>query len=236
MKQIWSPQSEKLLRELYPDHLTENLVDVLGFPVHKIRSKANRIGIKKSESFLKSNLSGRLDGVRGGNTRFQKGQISWNKGKKQSEYMTDEMIARSVQTRFKPGQDPHNTVDIGHVRMTKDGYLEMKVRHDKSGKNKNFVLLQRLIYEQHHGDIPKGYIVEFIDNNPLNVEIGNLRLCKRVDNLMRNMTCDQSIVKRFFGIKSESEIVKIISDFPDVIALKRNSILLNHQINKNYAK
>jgi hypothetical protein len=147
MRQIWSPQSEKLLRELYPDHLTEDLVDVLGFPVHKIRSKANRIGIKKSESFLKSNLSGRLDGVRGGNTRFKKGQISWNKGKKQIEYMTDEMIARSVQTRFKPGQDPHNTVDIGHVRMTKDGYLEMKVRHDKSGKNKNFVLLQRLIYE-----------------------------------------------------------------------------------------
>lgn len=236
MRQMWSPQSEKLLRELYPDRLSEDLVEVLGFPVHKIRSKANRMKIKKSEAFLKSNLSGRLDGVRGGNTRFQKGQDSWNKGKKQSEYMSPEMIARTAGTRFNSGRDPHNTVGIGHVRITKDGYLEMKVRHDKSGKNKNFVLLQRLIYEQHHGDIPKGFIVEFIDKNPLNLDVGNLRLCERVENLMRNVTSDKSIVKRFFKINSEDEIMKVINDMPDVIALKRNTLLLNHQINKNYAK
>jgi hypothetical protein len=224
-----------LLRELYPDHLTDDLVAVLGFPKHKILSKASRMKIKKSEAFMNSELSGRLDGVRGGKTRFQKGQKSWNKGKKQTEYMSAEMIARTAETRFKVGQNPHNTVEIGYVRITKDGYLEMKVRHDE-GENRNFVLLQRLIYEQHHGVIPEGFIVEFIDRNPMNVAIDNLRLCSRVDNLMRNITSDRAIVKRFFKINSEAEIMKVINDMPDVIALKRNTILLNHQINKNYAK
>lgn len=236
MRQMWSPQSEKLLKELYPNRLSEDLVEVLGFPVGKIRAKANRMKIKKSEAFLKSNLSGRLNGVRGGNTRFQKGQDSWNKGKKQIEYMSAEMIERSSKTRFAVGSDPHNTVEIGHIRMTRDGYLEMKVRHDKTGKNKNFVLLQRLIYEQHYGVIGEGNIVEFVDGNPLNLDINNLRLCTRVENLMRNITSDKSIVKRFFGIKSDSEIMKVIADLPDVIELKRKTILLNHQINKNYAK
>jgi hypothetical protein len=236
MRQIWSPQSEKLLRELYPDHRSEDLVELLGFPVGKIRAKASRIKIKKSDAFLKSNLSGRLNGVRGRNTRFKKGQDSWNKGKKQSEYMSAEMIERSAKTRFALGSDPHNTVEIGHIRMTRDGYLEMKVRHDKSGRNKNFVLLQRLIYEHHFGVIGEGNIVEFVDGNPLNLDINNLRLCTRVENLIRNITTDKSIVKRFFGIKSDSQIMKVIADLPDVIELKRKTILLNHQINKNYAK
>lgn len=236
MRENWSPESEQLLRDLYPDTQTKDLVKVFNRPIEKIHSKASRMKIRKSEAFLKSELSGRLSGQRGVLNRFQKGMPGWNKGLKQKDYMSAESIANCSRTRFKPGHDPHNTVDIGHVRMTKDGYLEMKIRHDKSGKNKNFVLLQRLIWECEYGKIPKGFIVEFVDGNSLNLDLSNLRLTSRVENCLRNVTSDRSIVKRFFGCKDEDDIAKVIEDIPQLIELKRTILLLQYKLNKKNGK
>lgn len=236
MRQIWSAEEEQKLINLYPDSSASELVVVFSRSISKICSKANKLGLKKSADFFNGPFSGRLNGVVGENTRFKKNQPGWNKGKKQTDYMRPEMIERTKNTRFKKGDDPHNTVSIGSTRITKDGYVEIKIRHDKTHKNKNFVLLQRLIYENNISPIPEGYIVEFIDNNPLNFELNNLRLVTRKENMIKNSLSDKSIVKRFFGIKEEKSIDIIISSIPEVIALKRNAILLNHQINKNYAK
>lgn len=236
MRQMWDSESEKLLRELYPDTPTVDLVAVFGRSVTKIHQKANRMELRKSEAFLKGPHSGRLDGIIGTESRFQKQMPGWNKGRKQTDYMSAENIARTAATRFKKGQDPHNTVPIGHVRITQDGYMEMKVRHDKSGKNKNFVLVQRLVYEKHFGVIPVGGIIEFRDGNPLNVSPENLELKTRRENMIRNSVSDKAIVKRFLGVTDDDSVMKIIAEMPEIIALKRKTILLNHKINKNYAK
>lgn len=146
--------------------------------------------------------------------------------------MSAESIARSSVTRFKKGHDPHNTVEIGHVRLTKDGYLEMKVRHDKDDSTNNFELVQRLVWEKHNGPIHEGYIIEFVDGNAMNVCIENLRMVSRVENILKNVTSDRSIVKRFFGIKKEAEIEKVIREIPQIIELKRSIILLKHKLNQ----
>ncbi len=49
-------------------------------------------------------------------TRFKNGQISHNKGKKQTDYMTPEAIANTAKTRFKKGRLPHNCYnEIGKI-------------------------------------------------------------------------------------------------------------------------
>lgn len=236
MRHVWTKDAEQLLAELYPDKLTSELVAVFEISVTKIHQKASRMNLRKSDAFLKSSLSGRLNGIIGASSRFKKQQPGWNKGKKQSDYMTAEMIERTATTRFKKGQDPHNTQPIGSTRISKDGYLEIKIRHDKSGKNKNYVLMQRFVWEENYGPIENSSIVEFIDGNSLNVHISNLRLVSRKENMIRNSFSDKSIVKRFFGIKDEKLVSETIEKIPEVIRLKRNALLLNHQINKNYAK
>ena len=48
--------------------------------------------------------------------------------------------------------------------------------------------------------------------------------------------CDSSIVKRFLGVKNPEIVEKMITEIPDLIALKREIIVLNQKINKEHAK
>lgn len=236
MRVMWSTEMLCVLRECYADMSNKEIGKKLGIPHWKVAAKANSIGLRKSEAYLNSPASGRLTGQQGASFRFTKGMPGWNKGLKQRDYMSAESIERTAKTRFKKGQDPHNTVEIGHVRVTRDGYLEMKVRHEKGKFNKNFELLQRLVWEKYNGPIPENYIIEFIDGNPMNVSIENLRMSSRAENILRNLTSDQSIVKRFFRVKSKAEIERIIREIPEVIDLKRKIILLKHKLNQKHGK
>jgi len=118
--------------------------------------------------------------------RFVKGQPSRNKGMKQTEYMTPEAIARTAATRFKPGGPSHNRKPIGFERVSKDGYVEIKVR-DVS-RNRNYVSKHRLVWEQHNGPVPEGMMVEFIDGDKSNITIDNLRCVTRAENAARNIS------------------------------------------------
>lgn len=236
MKKIWTSQEIETLKRLYPDCKTETLEGIFKRKASIISQKASKLGIGKSEGFKKSPISGRMlkGNTIGEATRFTKQTPGWNKGLKQVDYMSAEMIERSAKTRFKKGQDPHNAVPIGYERITQDGYVEVKVRHLKGGdaKNKNFVLKHRMIYEQNFGEISEGMNVEFLDGNKLNFELSNLVLRTRQENMLRNSYSDNGIVKRFFGVKNPETVDKIIEEMPDLIKQKRKTILLNQKINK----
>jgi hypothetical protein len=53
-------------------------------------------------------------------------------------------------------------------------------------KGKGFVYYSRLLYKEHFGKIPKGLLVGFIDNNPLNVTPSNLVLRTRAEHAANN--------------------------------------------------
>lgn len=110
--------------------------------------------------------------------RFLKGNIPPNKGMKQSEYMSEDAIERTKATRFKKGQTPHNYKPIGHERVTKEGYIAVKVKEPNV-----FKLKQRVVWEQHFGKIPKGYNVQFKDDNRQNLDIDNLYIISRADQM-----------------------------------------------------
>ena len=97
---------------------------------------------------------------------FQKGNIPTNAGKK----VSPEMYAILKKTMFKKGNIPYNHRPVGDERLTEDGYLEVKVADPNVWK-----LKQRLVWEQHYGEIPEGHVIIFLDNNKNNFDINNLK-------------------------------------------------------------
>jgi len=86
-------------------------------------------------------------------------------------------------TSFKKGSRPTNYRPIGHERIDKkDGYILVKVAErnpwndNPSGwyRHKHVVL-----WEQHHGPVPEGMCVRFLDGDRLNVTLDNLVLVSR---------------------------------------------------------
>jgi hypothetical protein len=122
---------------------------------------------------FKTNQIGHLKGdlgLRNGNdTKFKKGNVSSNKGQKMSE----EQKKKIEHTWFKKGQKPLNYCEVGTERVNVEGYVEVKITNRKWG------FKHRLVWEQHHGPIPKGYVIIFLDGNTQNCDINNLRMIKR---------------------------------------------------------
>lgn len=133
--------------------------------------------------------------------RFEKGHIPKNKGKRQTEFMSLEMIERTRGTRFKNGQLPHNTVPIGAVKELKDGYLRLKIDDKLKPKRKkdNWKPLHHFMYEFYHGAIPAGYDVMFLDGNKRNFSKDNLEIITKAERLYLN---------RHGFISSDPEITK----------------------------
>lgn len=80
-------------------------------------------------------------------------------------------------TSFKKGHKPANTLPIGHVRCH-DGYWQIKV-FDTGHTKRDFVLCHHLVWQLHHGPVPAGHIIIFIDGDASNIEIENLRCIPR---------------------------------------------------------
>ena len=133
---------------------------------------------------------------------FEKGQTPKNKGKKQSEYMTQEAIERTKATRFKPGGLPPNTKPIGYERITKDGYIEVKIkmRPSRTDCNDNFKAKHILVWEQHNGPVPKGMCIRFLDGNKQNCSIDNLELVTRAEHIQ--------ITRSGYGVSDNPDIAK----------------------------
>jgi hypothetical protein len=100
--------------------------------------------------------------LKNNDTRFKKGHIAWNKGLKG--------IHLSPETEFKKGQfigENHPSWKGGEQKNTNDCvYLY-------DGANKR-VRRPKKIYEDKHGEIPKGWILYHLDQNKHNDDIENL--------------------------------------------------------------
>lgn len=58
----------------------------------------------------------------------------------------------------------------GTARINKHGYYVITSYKEGNGGK----LLHRLIYEEHRGEIPNGYVIHHIDENKLNNDVNNL--------------------------------------------------------------
>ena len=101
-------------------------------------------------------------------TRFKKGQVPWNKGIKNSTGHSE--------SRWKKGNIPHTARPVGYERINKDGHIEVKVDGQRQ-----MVYKHRWVWEQHHGEIPKGMVVSFRNGIRTDCRIENLILLTRAE-------------------------------------------------------
>lgn len=93
----WTAQQTATLRQLYPDLPSAEIAAQLGIATKQVYYKAHKMGLKKSAEFYATRDADRLNGVRG------------------------------QQTRFTKGQRPHTWLPIGTERVSGVGYLERKL-------------------------------------------------------------------------------------------------------------
>lgn len=203
MRKLWTAEEDAIFREHYPNSTMRQMMDLLGRSECSIYNRSEILNVRKSQEYLDSPMACRLrrgDNI-GKEYRFNKGQVPFNKGMKGISY------EGSKATQFGKGHKPANYKPVGTIRDSRDGYLEMKLA-DGMGQWK---LLHRVVWERCNGKIPKGHIVSFIDGNPKNINIKNLGLFTKAQNMKRNT----------------------VHNYPkDIVHLVQLKAALNRQINK----
>ena len=162
-RHIWSDEEKQYLAEITPGRGYKEIQSMMSC---KFGFDYTRHQIKGAITRNKLNT--------GRTGRFEKGHATWNKGTKG--------LTKANVTSFKKGQKSHNYKPVGSERITKDGYCEIKV----SDTGRRWRPKHVLIYEKHHGKVPKGSAVIFLDGDKRNFDIDNLYLVTRSQLAMLN--------------------------------------------------
>ncbi len=186
-KKPWTPYEEALVRRFYPICKTEHLALLLGRGVRSVYQHADLMGVEKSREWLQSPEACYLKRNPAASEpgRFKPGNISWNKGLRRPGWAP----GRMAQTQFKKGEIRGFALKrwkpLGSVRLSKEGYREIKVR-ERRNKPGNWVGEHILIWEKAHGPVPPGHVVVFRDGDQTHIVLENLELISRADLMRRN--------------------------------------------------
>lgn len=88
-------------------------------------------------------------------------------------------LRNNIDTKFQKGYVPSHAQEIGSITTYQNGVKkgEKVIKVDDSpNKSKNWVSLARYVWEQHNGEIPKGFMVYQVDGDIDNYDIDNLEL------------------------------------------------------------
>lgn len=165
----FTQEEHEFLREFVPGHTHKEIREEF----------LKRFGGEVASSFPGPYI--KRHGLRTGfDGRFPKGHVPANKGKK----MSPETYAKCAPTMFKKGQPSLNSAPIGTETIKGTGdYIYVKIDDDPTvPSRKNWKQKHHLIYEEHYGPIPEGYIVIFLDGNNRNFAPENLRAISKATN------------------------------------------------------
>lgn len=186
-RHLWTAEKVALLREIYPHTRSSRVAEMLGFTISRVYAKANKLGLRKSTEYLASADACRLR--RGDNLgaayRYPKGHVPANKGLRRPGWHA----GRMHEHWFKKGTLPHTSHPdfyvLGALRVNADGYIDMRISFEHGALG--WRALHRILWEDAHGPIPKGFVVTFINGDKLDVELANLQLLSLADNARRNI-------------------------------------------------
>ena len=167
----WSAKEVAQLKELWRSRTVHECSEILGRATSSIYYKVYEQGFKRDPEH--EHISAR--------SRFKSGHESWNTGLKGWE-----AGGNSHKTRFKRGHgNSNNSYPIGHEKYDAYGVLMRKVSNTGERREK-WRPVKDIIYEEHHGDIPEGLIINFNDGNKENYDTSNLIALTRAQMLDRN--------------------------------------------------
>ena len=173
----FTKEQEQKIKDEFLLKPVKRLADELGATYGRIMRFLKKNGLEIPKELIEQR---KLD------SRKKKGHIPFNKGKKQVDYMTADAIERTKKTRFKKGNEPHNT--------NKKGNGAIVTRLASSGRNYKYIrikkgvweLYHRVVWEKANGKIPDNHLVVFKDGNTENTNIENLNLITMTENMYRN--------------------------------------------------
>lgn len=214
----------------------------LTMPVKRIATKLNRSGTAVDIALKRLGLviPKEIIEQRKRDSRIKAGNISFNKGKKQSEYMSSEAIEKTAKTRFNKGNRPHNTKEAdGAISIrAKKGDPPYKYIRISLGK---WVLLQRHKWEKVNGKIPDGYCLWCLGDT-MNCEPDNWELITRKENRIRNSGTRDLSDKRVANYLSttsrryDPDLRETVLQQPELITAKRTQLLITRKIKEHGTK
>jgi len=157
-------EQEQYLQDIYKDISAAELTDLFN----------NRFSTNKTLQQIKSFVHNH--GIKSGRTgQYTKGDMPWNTGTKG--------MTKANSGSFQKGDVPANIKPLGDERITKDGFIEIKVaeRNPHTGSPTRYRHKQRYVYEQNFGPVPKDMVVALKDADKLNCEPENLMLISRAE-------------------------------------------------------
>ncbi len=161
---IWNDEEKEYLKKITSGHHYAEIQKMIN-KKFDLNLTINQIKGAISRYKLNTGFTGHLP----------KGNIPHNKG------MKGIYAKGSEKTWFKKGQIPFNHKPVGSERITKDGYIEIKIAESNKWRLKHLV-----IWEKKNGKVPKGYAIVFSDRDKTNLNIDNLILVTRHQLLIMN--------------------------------------------------
>ena len=177
-------QHDQFLRDNYLTMPVKTIASAIGKKSDiTVRTRLRQLGLVIPQEIIEQRKK---------DSRFKKGQIPVNKGKKQSEYMSPEIIERTKATRFKKGQVSPNKLGIGSITIRSYGVnskrgANYKIKFIKVGEGKfDWIPLHIHNWLESGQEIPEGFVLAFKDGNSLNSVVENLHLISMKENMLRN--------------------------------------------------
>lgn len=195
---------DRIIKARYLDTPVKTLATMIGKSHTCIVTRLRQLELKIPKRIIEQRKK---------DSRFHKGIIPTTKGKKWSEYMSEEGMKASRAMCYKKGNRPHNTKE-------KDG--EISLRHNQQNNNEKpyyfirisvgkWYPLHQLIWQQAYGIVPEGYCLWFKDSNTLNVTLNNLEMITRAENARRNRN-------KFINLPPElQEVIQLTNKLQKII-------------------
>ena len=179
-KTTFTPAEDQVIRDNYLTMPVKTLAAKIGRSFTGIMGRLKAMGLEIPEQIR---VERKAIGM------IKTGHVSFNKGKKQTEYMSKAAIKKTLATRFKKGQLPHNAVGF------KNGDISIRQCHPRTGgKSYKWIrvglgkweLFHLHIWQKKNGKLPKGHCLWFKDGDSMNCTLKNLELITRAENMKRN--------------------------------------------------
>lgn len=216
----WTPMLDKYLTENYGISSTTQLAKDLNATRSAVKNRVHQLGLRVTDE-QRHNLR-----------RLTTGCTPPNAGKPVNRKVYKAMKP----TMFPKGHSPHNERHDGAISVRKDksGHKYKYIRVSVA----KWVLLQRKVWADTNGPIPKAHIIGFKDGDSMNCDISNLYCMSKADNMRRHSAVknlpDGYVARTIVGKRgTRKDVETIIEHLPEAVKLQRAQILLNREINKH---